>query len=540
MRPRRPRELAVAAAVATAVTLVAWRTGGWFFALTAEGGEGNLNVARVLLFGAVLGLAYAVPQLVRRAGRLGLLAFAGWTAWLGLWLLGLWPGVVEPDTIEMVVNAREGLIRAWWSWPHATLHLMVLDVVPHIGAMGVLQVLAMATLLAWVTTLLAERSASRLPVTAFVVVGVLSIPLAFYTIHYTRDTAFALLLVTLGLLVARVVVDRRPLTPALLAGLAGLVALLSVMRGDGIVVAFVVPVLLLVALRPDRRSAVAGAAVFAVALLALHVAVPALLTVREEPREYEMTLLMNPLGAVLQSDFASEDRERDLATLGRVLDVERVRELQTPVNIPAYWARAFDPSVSQADWDAFRATARRLMRENVSTVAANRVTTFLASSGLGPGAFRGTEYFGDDAAERVRTVRALDAAQRRALTAEPPVLRLYTVQEDILHWAADFRGVRPTGAALHWNLLPWLAVLVAALLLFRRAPFAAVVALVVISRVPVVVAAAPIAQFKYYNAVHLGGLVVLALLLAAVVPLRLRAPAAAGWLPRARRAGAPQ
>jgi len=512
----------VAAAAATACALAAWLTGDWWVG-GYEGAARNLTVARVLLFLAALGVVYAAPAVLRKTSRVQRLAFAGWAAYLGLWLLGQWPGLVEPDTTDAVVNARQGVAYEWFSYLNSLLYLAVLDVVPHVAALGVLQVTAMAALLAYATSLVHARSRTRWPVVAFCALAALSSPLVTYTIHYSRDTVFAILHVLLALVVARAVVETGRLSRAGLLGIVALVGFLSAYRGDGPVLVVVVGLLLL-SLRPGRRAVLAGAGAFAAALVLFHVALPATLAIRaENPHQYGLTLRVNPLGAVLQSDFFSQDRDADLAGLSRVLDVDRTRALQVPVDIPAYWdGTAWRREATEADWQAFEAAGDRLLVDNLPTVVGNRVANFAASAGLGPGGWRGPEYIYDLPADRVRKERPLDPGVLAALTATPPVQRLYTVQEDLLHSTSTYVGAGLSGAFLHWNLLPWLAVLIAALLRFRRWRFEAVVAVILLSRVPLVIAVAPIAQFKYYNSVHLGGLVVLALLLARVRREHLR------------------
>ena len=521
--PRRPlsvllsRHVLAALLVAAAVTLVAWQTGDWWAINREAQGERNLTIARVLLFAGVFGTALGVRELWRRSSRVARLAFAGWAGYLGFWLFGQWPGLVEPDTIDMFRNAQEGIVYEWFSYLSALIHLAVLDVVPHVGIFGVLQVLGMAALLGYATSLIAERSSSRVPVAIFVALGVLSSPLVVYTIHYSRDTWFAMLHVVLALLVARAVAERRTVSRGGLVAIAALAGFLSAYRGDGPVVLLAVAAVLLL-LRPPRRTLVAGAAVFAASIALFHVVLPAAVFVKQvNPHYYELTLQLNPLGAVLQSDFTSKNRERDLADLRRVLDPDKVRQIQTPVNIPAFWTPGiWRWDASEADWQVFGDATDRLLKQNLPTVLANRVTNFASSSGLQNGAYRGPEYIYVDWADRVTSMQQMNPVLLDSMTAEPPVQRLYMAQEKVIHATSDFKGVRPAGAALHWNLLPWLGILLGAMLAFRRARFEAIVAVIILSRVPLVFLVAPIAQFKYYNSVHLAGLVVLGLLLTRV------------------------
>lgn len=83
-----------------------------------------------------------------------------------------------------------------------------------------------------------------------------------------------------------------------------------------------------------------------------------------------------------------------------------------------------------------------------------------------------------------------------------------------MQWATAWQGLGPRGRALLWNLIPGLILLLGGLAAFRRSRFAAVIAFVVLCRVPLVFLLAPVAQFKYYYSVYLGGIVLLGFALA--------------------------
>lgn len=508
--------------VVAVVTLVAWQTAPRTFRVEGAGTTGNLTLARVVLFGIVAMLAWLVPLAVRRADRRTALVMAGWSAFLGFWWLALWPGIIVPDTIELVDLARSGVLFEWYGLLQSVLTMALLDVVPHAALMVGLQVAALAALLTWATLLTLDRFAGRLPVGVLVLGVLTSVALVVTVLEPTRDALYAVLHVALALWVAGIATSRRRPGAGELAGMALLVGALSAYRGDGVVLLVVVPLVLLVALRPDVRPALAGAAAFAAGAVLFHVALPAAATLEDRGHRYEVVLLMSPLGAVLQNDFTSTDRDRDLRELGRVIDVARVREIQReqPTQVEAYWQGAYRGDASEEDWRVFETAARRVLRNNVPAYLGNRLTVSAASAGLGQGAIYPPQYLTDRAADRVVSIRDLRPEAVEALTAEPPVLRLYTAAEDLIRPASEFRGLALRGTFLHWNLLPWLAVLLVCLVGFGRWTFEAVAAVVLLSRVPLLFAAAPVAQFRYYEAIHLGGIVLLPLLLAAVLTRR--------------------
>jgi hypothetical protein len=502
-----PARLALAVAAALIVTAAAWLTGDWWNLTAPESDALNLTAARALIFLAVFATVLAVPAVVRRAGRAPLAVFAPWAVYLGLWLTALWPGPLMTDTVDVLANSRQGIVYEWFSYAYSLLAIAALDVVPHVASLAILQIVLTAALIAYASALLLRRGSGALPVVVLNVLAAVSVPVVVNSLLVTRDTVFAVLHVFLALYVADAVV-RRSLSRGGLVGVALLVGLLSVLRGDGVMLALCVPLLLL-ALRPARRQLLAGAALFAASLVLFHAALPAVLHVDPKvPHAYGLSLRMNPLGAVLNSDFYSPDKERDLATLGRVIDVEAVRQSATPLEIPAYWEGHWNKQATVEDFAAFKAVADRLMRDNLPTVFANRVQTFGAATGLAPGGFTGTELPEPD-----RRLDWVSIPQRSGLTGSPPSDELYEALADPLREVGLYRGLFSYRAALQFNLLPWLLLLAAVLPFWRRARLEAVFAVIILSRVPLVFAAAPAAQFKYYYSVLLGGFVLAALLL---------------------------
>ena len=505
--------LLVAALAASVVTLTAWTTGNWWI----EGYSGaalNRTAGRIVLFLAVFGLAYALPDWARRTSAAAAIVFAAWTVYLSLWLIGTWPGLIMTDTADVVANTRRGIVYEWFSYLHSLVNLAVLDVVPEVAAFGVIHVLGTAALMAFASSVLLRHGSRVWPVVVMNLLAAVSAPVIVNTLLYSRDTPYALLHVFLALWVADVVVHRRVLTRAGLVGIAVLTGFLSAYRGDGLVLLLVVPALLLL-LRPERRALVRGAAVFAVSFLAFHYVIPAALSVQERERAYELSLRLNPLGQVLQSDFYSRDKEGDLRTLGRVIDVDAARRVSTPVEIPVLWNGHWNPNATDEDFEAFQRVTNRLIRDNLVTVVAGRWLTFAATTGLAPSQFTGTNALAD------LSGRHDWIADGTGMAGSPPSAALYDAQADLLSKSATFGGLPASRSVLFWNFLPALVLLAGALLGYRRFAFEAAFSAVIISRVPLVFAAAPAAQFKYYYAIYLGGLVVLGSLLARLAGRRV-------------------
>lgn len=506
-------DLGVAVTAAVIATLLAALNG----AEPTPGYERNVLAARLFLaVGAALAAATASYSL-RTATRAQLVVMAGWTTYLGTWLAGTWPGLLMSDSVNVVLNSRTFIVYEWFSYLHSVLYVAVLDLAPHAAVLGVLQVLLTAGVLTASTQLLRDLGAGWRWLAVLGAVLALAGPLLVNTLLQSRDTIFGLLHVYLAVRVAQCV-RRRSLTPRDVAVVAALTSWLSVYRGDGIVLLAVVPAVLLLAVRPGRRTALAVVGATAAGAVVLHVLLPAAFVIRPYPHAYELSLRLNPLGEVLQSNFRSEDRARDLADLSRVIDVRGVQELSTPLEIPAFWAGKWRPDANAADFAAFSAAADRLMLANAGTVLEGRVKTWASASAVRPGGFLVPP--GLEQEDRYSWIE-----DRTALTGEPVAPPLYEAQAAYLRWTAQGSGEGWAPGSVMWNLVPWLLVLVLALSLLRTHRISAVVAAIVLCRVPLVFLAAPAAQHKYYYSVFLGGVLVGGLLVVETLVKR-RGPAA--------------
>lgn len=544
------RRALAAAAVAAVTTLVAWFTGDWWrfedhprtagdtWRAAGPGHVGNLTEARVLLFLAVFGFAYALPGLIRRTTRVGWIVFGAWTVFLTLWLVAVWPGILTPDTVDVVVFSREGIVYSWFSWLYSVMNLALLDLVPHTAVWAPVQIGLMAGVMAWASQLVYARRPSRWPVIVMNVVAALSAPVIVNTLAYGRDTVFALGHIALALVVARAVARRRFPAPPALAGIAALTVALSILRGDGVVLLLVVPLLLLAA-RPSWPQIRTGALIGIGALILIRFLVPAPLSIDGRKEIYAFALRINPLSLVLQTDYYDKDKARTERELSRVIDVNQARALGRPQEMELYYSPYWRRDASDADFAAFAKAADRVLFDNPVTTLSARLETFGAATGLAPGGFTFADNATLDIGERDTRLRGSASYLGGDFTGlgagRPPVERAYTAQADVLRPTTEYRGLVVGGTALHWNFLPWLVLLLGGLLLWRRAPFEAAFSAIILSRVPLIFLAAPSAQFKYYYSVHLGGMVLLGFLLA-----RARRRHVAALQPRWLREGDPE
>jgi putative flippase GtrA len=532
--------MAWGAAIATAAALVlfAWQHGEWW--VPGEGGSTvNLWAARALLFLVTTVATRGIIALVPRMNRLRYALVGGWSAYFVVLTLVGWPGTLMSDSVQQLFQAQHLIVETWFSWVYGLANIALLDIVPQAWFLTLVQALGTGLVFAYAGDVIARRGQGALaPVLITTALLAVSAPVAATTLLLSRDVPFGVLHLLLALLMYDIVGVRRHASLPAVTLVAALTGVLSVLRGDGIVLLLVPFAFLL--LRPRGSRLVVGAAVTATVILAIRLVAPAPLTTTENPYLYGMTLKISVLSSVLArtadaerrradiaandrasfdaavvQPFASEDARADRAALAAVIDVERVENLATPYEIPAFWAGAYEAAPSPEELARFNAVANRLIRDNLATVVASKLETFAAASGLSPGGFTGVPLGGAD-----RNFDWVTPVTRRAVDERmpwPAGLRWLSLH---LERSAKYSGLHPAGAALWWNLLPWMGLLAIPLFAARRFRAELLFSSIILLRVPLVFLAAPAAQWKYYYSVYLGGVVCLGLLLAAILAQR--------------------
>ena len=536
----------IAAGVALLLTVFAWRTAPWWTLDAANGGQRNLWVARIALFvvatALLRGFALVAPRLTR-AHWILLGANAAW--WLGWWLLN-WPAMPMSDTGRTLFEARSGVVSQWFSWPYSLANIALTDVWPRASLIGALQALLMAGVMTYAADVMRRRSGGAWwpGVATCVVVAVLPATLAT-TVLLSRDQWFGVAHVLLALLVYDAMTLRTSDRRAWGISIALLACVLSVLRGDGIVLLFVPLVVGVIAYRRGRRQLAKATAVSLLAGIVLLFAVgPRAVDQLDEVRRYELSLRISPLAELLARDLHSrereippaervsgdvytetivtEDRARAFNDLRRVIVPERVAQEWSSIDIPAFWYQAWSNEglADDASWRRFKSAADQLLLDNAVAVIAQRVRTFGAAAGVAPFGFRPTPQALPAGATKDVRYPSVCPVGCPAITAMPPLPGPMRTIAPKLEATTRYDGVQLSGSFLWWNAIP--AFLLLILVLFIRGPLGpeAGFAAILLLRTPLVFLAAPAAQFKYYYSVYLGGIIMLGLVIAAAIAWR--------------------
>lgn len=504
------RGFVLSVAVLFVAILATYYGADWWKLNDAPGWPGSkLMLLRVC---AALLVALSAATLIHwlaRCGKRGRLFFAAWLLGAVLLYAAVWPGYLMSDSVSALAYGLAFPFNLWLGFFTPFYTSAVLQLVPHIAALTAVQLLGAAAVLAYASETIAAITGKIVYALVFAACVVFSPALVYNLGLQARDTLFSLLVLWLAVFVVRIAHPGQASRSLLLLGgaIAGLAA--GIRSGDGWLVLLPLVAIVLWLVRERRRAVMfLGSATVAVAVFVL--ALPAQLGHQDDAFAYKVANTVNPLGYVMQSKFATDQRG-NLSGIAKVVNVEQIRTLQTPYEIPAWWSGGLMLDSATAEQRAaYVGHVTGYLRENIGIFVAGRVHTFAGASGLSPGGFKVDDLY----AAHWPTDWVAPTKYNVDLAAGRPFPALSGAAKSWFDNSVRFDPALTSGSAVFWNVLPWIALLLAVICFGPRMPGLRLAALLVFARVPVVFLTAPASQFKYYLPVVLSGGFILALALA--------------------------
>jgi hypothetical protein len=529
------RDLAAFAVAAVAMFVHTFFSVEWLWAPPVIGWSSNAGALIIIERLALSVLAGLCVVWLRRSTRHG----GGARAWLRQRAVGLGafvllacaggavlaifsPGVVDEDFFYVLHMARSGAFSDWYSYIHPILAQLIAMVLPFPSAFALANVLGLSAILAATIALSVRRGAPAWVAVTVVSLVAISIATWFTAMQPTRDSWFTLLFIGWLLVGWRQVVDGERLSARVIGLHVSAATVLAVYRLDVLPAAALLIGVLAMGSGPGRLRRVGLAwAGFALALALAMTLLPRALSwldpaVHSRGDQYPITLVLNPLGHLLQQGYRPHVPGKDERVLGRVIDVDAAREVSLARNIPVFYQGHWYPKSTPEQRRAFRDRALRLFAENPGLFLESRWRTFAIAAGLQEG--RTATYYPREVSRAkfpwaMPATSWFPAAERRLL--------------GVVDASLEFDGVALRGKFLHWNLIPALIACLAILLLWTFVPATATVAAAVLLRTAVVFIAAPASFFQYHWALHLVPFLLVPL---AVAEWRTGSGSIAAWL----------
>lgn len=497
----RHRFLALATA---AITLSAPFLFDWWH---LNGSSPLRSLLTVRVFGAICATAVVsfVAEFFRRAAPSTRLIVGAWALYLGVLLAILWPGLLTPDTRALYLWAFEYPLSDWFGSFTALQYSAALQLLPHVGFFAIFQLAMWCIAMGLSDYVLRKNGAKlwvRLALQAFLMT---SVAVMYEIFQLSRDVSFVIALAAhLAFQTERIFARERTSLESTV-GMAISGALMCAIRLDSIVVVLASVAMVYLFAPRARHQLVAAAAVF----LTLYVFfTPLSGTLAGRLRNtfgYTLSLIINPLGYIINNDFRSPDREKDLQTIDKVVSVDVIKKIQKPDEIAAYWGGAVREQSTWQERRDFMRVFLRLVVTNIDLFLEGRLITFMGATGLRErnGAYVHKDY--DSSSGGGKDVSGLIAAP---LFPDARANLLGFVKS-----SATYGGATLSGSALNFNVLPSILICIVILGFFRKAPAAASVAAVLLVKAFLMVAFAPASQHLYYLSLQVSTPFALAVLL---------------------------
>jgi hypothetical protein len=431
-----------------------------------------------------------------------------WCCFLLMVFFASWPGYLMSDSVSALAYSFKYPMELWLGFFKPFLYSVILQIFPHVAAITFLQLMFVAIIFAYVSEVIFTVTKEKKYTAAFFLLIATSPAILFNLALLSRDTLFSVIVLWLAAFVLRLAQENSAKTSSL--SIAGVLAGLAVaLRGDGwfVLVPFLFAVLYI--LKNARAFYVVfGTSSFIAVLFAF--VLPSLLGSQASSFQYKVANTINPLGYVLQSRFYT-DAGSNLGLIGEVVNIEKIRNLQTPYEIPYWWEGGeSDPQGASPEAKKnYIGHVAGFLRENFGIYIAGRIETFFATTGLNKNQFNIIDKYKYGWPSNIPPESVnIDLSVGRPF----PLLseRLQRIFEN----STRFDPSLFSGSVIFWNFLPWLVVLLFAACARSFIPGLRLAAILVLTRVPIVFLAAPASQFKYYLSVPLCGVFLLILILA--------------------------
>jgi hypothetical protein len=445
----------------------------------------------------------------QKSDRVFYVFFFGFSLWFMFWLIGLWPGFLMTDTYATLYQVKILSFDSWFSYLHPLMYLILYYIFPSPIIIPIFQILLTSFIFAWILKLIYKKGVLLWIILIFIVILGISIPIIVNTIFYTRDTIFGLLHLWIAVYLFDILLEKKYSQLARINKILlwSVLIFLSIYRSDGFPLLLLIPLLLIITKQIDTKQVLNLILSVSLIFFVTSVVIPKILKVHNLNKSYGLTLIMNPLGYIIQNDYFSRDKDRDRVIMSKVLDVEKVKQLSNPYEIPAYWARAWKPETAEADYANLNSLFIELTKNNLPLFISNRIYCFSASTSLNDKGFLYVDIREKDSGAEVHNIPTTSLFFKNFTP------KLYNCLSNLLNSTTIYKGAILSGRFLYWNFMPHLLIIILTMLLYPYIPCTAASSLIIFYRVPILFLTAPASQFKYFYSLYLFGFFVILLAL---------------------------
>ena len=432
-------------------------------------------------------------------------------------LLVMWPGIWRFDEMQVINWVTTGYAFYWQHWFSSLYFLVCLELIPIPGGILILQNLFIAVIVGSALNRLETIAGKKWCIAAMIFLLLPAI--TDNNLYPIRSTPAAYLELYVIFTLAASIYAREELTSRRVAVLAFATGIAAAWRPENLVYIVLVPLILLLIRKVSFKRAILFLVITAIIFAGINRIQNRGLErgqsehgYRDKER-YTLSGIMWPLGELIKTDFKSDDPEKDLETIDKVLSVEMIRESDAH---DAYWYGGLG-EITEENLAAVEKVYIKLILYNLPKFMGERLRFFLKTNGIGEDPDLFTMYsahlFDPDYTEleqvNPEAAEFYSAFKERYALVRPPSITIRRLLVSTLEGkrVTDYASSSLGFLWLFYDAIPILAALLILMILHAVRkdwkPF--LLGLPVFAKTALVIATAPATGFMYYFSAYLSG-----------------------------------
>ena len=432
-------------------------------------------------------------------------------------LLVMWPGIWRFDEMQVINWVTTGYAFYWQHWFSSLYFLVCLELIPIPGGILILQNLFIAVIVGSALNRLETIAGKKWCIAAMIFLLLPAI--TDNNLYPIRSTPAAYLELYVIFTLAASIYAREELTRRRVAVLAFATGIAAAWRPENLVYIVLVPLILLLIRKVSFKRAILFLVITAIIFAGINRIQNRGLErgqsehgYRDKER-YTLSGIMWPLGELIKTDFKSDDPEKDLETIDKVLSVEMIRESDAH---DAYWYGGLG-EITEENLAAVEKVYIKLILYNLPKFMGERLRFFLKTNGIGEDPDLFTMYsahlFDPDYTEleqvNPEAAEFYSAFKERYALVRPPSITIRRLLVSTLEGkrVTDYASSSLGFLWLFYDAIPILAALLILMILHAVRkdwkPF--LLGLPVFAKTALVIATAPATGFMYYFSAYLSG-----------------------------------
>lgn len=265
-----------------------------------------------------------------------------WTFWVmalissavfSFWLLGQWPGAASPDTFYQLYQTKILVFNNAHPYLHTIYMLILMQFYDSFATIAIFQLLVTSLLLSYIFYFSIKNGLKFYLILPFFFAFVLSIPIGLFNIIVWKDVPFSLLVFFFGFFLFYLGYEKNKGTPVefnfkKIVILAFLFILMVLMRHNGFVFLFVLPLILFVAKLMTKGTLAKFVLVSAIFFLIFKLLLPGIIGVKNYTSDFSsLVWKVNPLvNLVYSRSYISNNSKADQEIVEKIVGVDNIQK----------------------------------------------------------------------------------------------------------------------------------------------------------------------------------------------------------------------